>query len=88
MLLPLDKYPKLDVHGETRDTVYTVVKNFINDNIKLKNEIIIIVHGKGSGILKDEIHYELKKMKEVRAFHLDYWNQGVTIVELNLTSTK
>lgn len=84
MLLPLNKYPKLDVHGETRDTVYTVVKNFINDNIKLRNSIIIIVHGKGSGILKEEIHYRLKDMKEVKNFHLDYWNQGVTVVELNV----
>jgi DNA mismatch repair protein MutS2 len=84
MLLPLTKYPKLDVHGETRDTVYTVVKNFINDNIKLKNKIIIIVHGKGEGILKEEIHLQLKKMKEVKSFHLDSWNQGVTIVELKI----
>lgn len=84
MLLPLNKYPKLDVHGETRDTVYTVVKNFINDNIKLKNKIIIIVHGKGSGILKDEVHYILKQMKVVKSFHLDYWNQGVTIVEIKI----
>lgn len=84
MLLPLNKYPKLDIHGETRDTVYTVVKSFINDNIKLKNSVIIIVHGKGAGILKQEVHYYLKKMKEVKHYHLDYWNEGITIVELNI----
>jgi DNA mismatch repair protein MutS2 len=84
MLLPITKYPKLDVHGETRDTVFTVLNSFIADNIKLKNNIVIIVHGKGKGILKREIHLQLKKMKEVKSFHLDYWNQGVTIVELNI----
>ena len=84
MLLPLDKYPKLDVHGETRDTVYTVVINFIRDNIKLKNPVIIIIHGKGEGILKNEIHQILKKCREVKHYHLDYWNQGITIVELNI----
>lgn len=84
MLLPLDKYPKLDVHGETRDTIYTVLKNFINDNIKMKNPTIIVVHGKGSGILKEEIHYYLKQWKEIKSFHLDYWNQGVTVIELNI----
>ncbi len=78
----LDKYPKLDVHGETRDTVYTVLKIFIHDNIKLKNKTILIVHGKGSGILKKEVHYYLSHMKEVKQFHLDSWNQGVTVVEL------
>ncbi len=84
MILPLDKYPSLDVHGETRDTVNTVLKEFIKDNIKLKNRTIIIVHGKGQGILKQEIHSRLKQMKEVKAYHLHYWNQGVTVVELNI----
>lgn len=84
MILPLDKYPNLDVHGETRDTIYTVIKDFINDNIKLRNPVIVIVHGKGQGVLKQEIHYYLKQMKEVKAYHLHYWNQGATIVELRL----
>lgn len=82
MILPLDKYPKIDVHGETRDTIFTVVDSFIKDNIKLKNEIVIIVHGIGEGILKTEIHNILKKNNLVKNFHLHYWNQGVTIVEL------
>lgn len=84
MILPINQYPKLDVHGETRDTIYTVLKEFVMDNIKLKNKVIIIVHGKGTGILKKEIHYYLKKMKEVKNYHLDVWNQGVTIIELNI----
>ncbi len=84
MLKPLNKYPQIDVHGETRNTIYPVIKEFVNDNLKLKNEIIIIVHGKGTGILRSEIHYYLKKMKEVKSYHLDYWNQGLTVVELNV----
>ena len=84
MLLPLDKYPTLDVHGETRDTVYTVLYSFIKDNVKLKNEVVVIVHGKGQGILKNEIHTLLRKMPEVKHYHLHYWNQGATIVELNI----
>lgn len=84
MILPLDKYPSLDVHGETRDTIYTILKEFIMDNIKLRNSTIIIVHGKGEGILKQEIHSHLKHMKEVKTYHLHYWNQGVTIIELNI----
>ncbi len=84
MLLPIDKYPSLDVHGETRDTIYTVITEFIRDNIKLKNPIIVIVHGKGQGILKQEIHFYLKRMKEVKNYHLHYWNQGITIVELKI----
>ena len=84
MLLPLNKYPKLDVHGETSATIYTVLKDFIEDNIKLKNKYIIVIHGKGEGILKREIHYYLKRMKEVNTFNLDGWNPGMTIIELNV----
>ena len=84
MLLPLNKYPSLDLHGETRATVYTEIKNFVNDNIKMKNKTILIIHGKGSGILKKEVHYQLRKMKEVKSFYLHYWNQGTTVVELNI----
>ena len=84
MLLPLDRYPKLDVHGETRNTIYTVIKEFIKENIKMKNETILIIHGKGSGLLKQEIYYYLKQWKEVKSYHLDVWNQGITIIELNL----
>lgn len=84
MILPIDKYPSIDVHGETRDTIYTVIKSFIAENIKLNNEIVVIIHGKGQGILKKEIHYYLKRMKEVKTYHLHYWNQGITIVELKI----
>lgn len=84
MILPINKYPSLDVHGETRDTIYTVIQEFIKDNIKLKNSVIIIIHGKGTGILKQEIHFYLKQMREVKNYHLHYWNQGITIVELNI----
>ena len=79
-----NKYPVLDVHGETANTIYTILLIFIKDNIKLKNSKIIVIHGKGKGILKKEIHHYLKKMKEVKTFHLDYWNQGMTIIELNV----
>lgn len=84
MILPINKYPSLDVHGETRNTIYPVIKEFIKDNIKLGNSVIIIIHGKGTGILKQEIHYYLKHMKEVEKYHLHNWNQGITIVELNI----
>ena len=52
----LNKYPKIDVHGETTETVVFVVRDFIKDNYKMKNKYIVVIHGKGSGALKRNVH--------------------------------
>lgn len=79
----LDSLPKFDVHGYSRDMIKYVLNDFINDNIKLGNKKIIIIHGKGEGILKSEIHSLLKKDKRVKCFYLDTFNIGQTVIELN-----
>lgn len=83
--IPISKYPSLDVHGETRDTVIAVLNSFIRDNIKLRNSTILIIHGKGTGILKKEVHLYLKNNKYVKTYHLHHWNQGLTVVELKIS---
>lgn len=79
----LDILPKIDVHGYNRDMIKFVLDDFINDNVKLRNKKIIIIHGKGEGILKNEIHSLLKRDKRVKKFYLDTFNIGQTIIELN-----
>lgn len=81
----LKKYPKIDVHGETTDTVVFVVEDFINDNYKLKNKYIVIIHGKGSGALKNKVHELLKQNKKVLEYELDSMNIGQTLITLKLT---
>lgn len=78
------KSPRLDVHGETYDSVSLYVTKFIDDNIKLHNKVVAIVHGKGEGILKNRVHELLKKDKRVSRFYLNNWNIGETIIELNI----
>ena len=76
--------PTLDLHGEYAVTAYTVVHSFLIDNIKLKNQYVVLIHGKGTGKLKEEVHYILKNEKCVKNFQLDPFNLGQTVVELNL----
>lgn len=76
--------PTIDLHGETGDIAAILVKNFVNDNITLKNEKIVVIHGIGKGIVKKAVHNELKSNKNVRSFKLDNFNEGQTIIELNL----
>lgn len=74
--------PELDLHGENRFTGVLLANEFINDNQKLGNNLVKIVHGIGTGILKEEIHKFLKHNKKVLAYKIDIFNQGVTIVEI------
>ncbi len=75
-------YPSIDLHGEYSFSAEYLTKQFIDDNLTLKNYKICIVHGIGTGILKNKVHEILKKDKRVKNFKLDFFNPGVTIVEL------
>ena len=74
--------PTIDLHGEDRIGAIVKTKEFINDNLKLKNKLIIVIHGIGKGILKEEIHKYLKTDKNVLNYKIDIFNKGATIIEL------
>ncbi len=76
--------PRLDLHGEIVAMVEVLVNEFINDNKLLKNNIVIIIHGKSTNILTEEVHKVLKKNKDVKRYYKNNWNLGETIVEINI----
>lgn len=78
----LNILPTIDVHGYARDMIKFTLNEFISDNLKLGNKKIIIIHGKGNGILKNEIHELLSRDKRVLKYYLDGFNIGETIIEL------
>lgn len=80
----IDFLPRIDLHGMDRVYARIKVEEFINDSVKLKNKKIVIVHGKGEGILKKEVFKCLKNNKYVLDYKLDSFNIGCTIVELKL----
>ncbi len=82
-LLHRSNMPELDLHGETRDTARVLVKEFLNDNYKMRIFEVAIVHGIGEGILKKEVHKVLKESKIVQEFGLDNFNSGCTLVKLD-----
>lgn len=84
-IIYIDSLPTIDLHGYDRDTARVKTLEFINDNIKMKNEIICIIHGRGTGIVKNEVHNTLKKSKDVLDYKLFYNNIGSTIVKIKLT---
>ena len=64
--------------------VEVIVNEFIRDNYNLKNNTIVIIHGKSTNILTKEVHEVLRKNKLVKKFKLNNWNLGETIVELDI----
>ena len=74
--------PSIDLHGMDKVFAVIKVKEFILDNYKLNNKLILIIHGTGSYILKSEIHKHLKTNDLVISYKVDLFNDGVTVVEL------
>ena len=81
-MIALTKYPRIDVHGETTDTVVFVVNDFINDCYKMKEKYIVVIHGKGTGALRKKVHEILRLNKLVESYELDVMNLGQTIIKL------
>ena len=80
----ISKLPIIDLHGEISDFAKIRINDFINDNIKLKNKYIGIIHGKGTGVLKKVTQDTLKCNKYVEEFKVYYFNDGMTIVKLKI----
>ena len=83
-LIFIDNLPKLDLHGYDRETARVAINDFINDNYKMKNKFVTIVHGIGSGIIKNTTTEVLKKNKKVIDFKTFYYNHGCTVVEIDI----
>lgn len=81
----IDNLPTLDLHGFDRQTAKVAIDDFINDNIKMKNSFIVIIHGIGSGILKDTTQKSLAINKKVIEYKIYPFNVGCTIAKIDLT---
>ncbi len=78
----IDFLPSIDLHGYDRVSARIKTDEFITDSIKLKRKKIVIIHGKGTGVVKEEVYKFLKNNKNILSYSL-YWNNpGATIVEL------
>lgn len=74
--------PSIDLHGLPRDIARSNLMEFIDDNLKLGNKYIEIIHGIGEGVLKEEVHDELKHNKNIIDFKTKNNNSGATIALL------
>ena len=76
--------PSIDLHGYDRETARVAIEDFIRDSIIQKHEFVTIVHGIGSGIIRNTVNEVLNRHKKVKKFKSSYFNQGMTVVQLNI----
>lgn len=80
----ISRFPSLDLHGEIGDIAKIRVNDFIEENIILGNDTIVIIHGIGKGIVKKCVYEVLSNSKDVVGFSIDVYNPGVTIVKIKI----
>ena len=81
----LNRYPSVDLHGYDRDSARMITNDFVLENIIMKNEYIVIIHGIGTGIVKKAVHEALRVNKNVLEYKTDNFNSGCTIVKLKIS---
>ncbi len=73
--------PQIDLHGEDRIGARIKIKTFLDDNYKLGNKEVAIIHGVGKGILRKEVFDILRREKRIEEFNLDIFNEGCTLAK-------
>ena len=77
--------PEINVIGFNIDEAIPVVDKFLDDCYLAKLQTVRIVHGKGTGKLREGIHKFLKTNSHVKSFRVGTFGEGemgVTVVEL------
>lgn len=75
--------PELDVRGERLNDAIDKVTRYVDDAIMLGIPSVRIIHGKGTGVLREEIQKMLRTMpgiEKVADEHIQFGGTGVTIV--------
>ena len=76
---------ELDIRGERLSDALDIVTHYIDDAMMLGMNSVRIIHGKGTGVLREEIQKYLRTIPGVRCRdeHIQFGGTGVTIVEID-----
>lgn len=76
---------EIDIRGMETLEAIPVVERYIDDAYLGRLESVRIIHGKGTGVLRQTVHETLRRHKRVKGFRLGRYGEGetgVTVVEL------
>ena len=78
--------PEINVIGQNVDEAIYVIDKYLDNCASANISPVRIVHGKGTGKLREGIHSFLKKHPHVKSFRIGTFGEGemgVTVVEIN-----
>ena len=76
--------PEINLIGMTADEALITLDKYIDDAFLAHISPVRVVHGKGSGVLRNAVHNYLKRQKHVKSFRSGSFGEGdygVTIVD-------
>ncbi|MFH1160118.1 MAG: Smr/MutS family protein [bacterium] len=76
----------LDLRGKRADEAFVELQRYIDDAVLLSIKEVRILHGKGTGALKEVTREYLRSVKEVKRYrdeHIEQGGAGITVVEFN-----
>ncbi|MCL2842889.1 MAG: endonuclease MutS2 [Oscillospiraceae bacterium] len=77
--------PEVDLRGMMADEAVTATELFLDSAVMSNLGTITIIHGKGTGVLRQAVHESLRRNKQVKDYRLGRYGEGetgVTIVTL------
>jgi len=76
---------ELDIRGQRLSDALDIVTHYVDDAMMLGMSSVRVIHGKGTGVLRDEIQKYLRTIPGVKCHdeHIQFGGSGVTIIEFD-----
>ena len=77
--------PEIDLRGMMTDEALPILERYLDNARMGKLNVVTVIHGKGTGALRQAVHQGLKRDENVKSYRLGRFGEGetgVTIVEL------
>ena len=77
-------HPDINLIGKTVDEAIPVLDKYLDDAYLAHLPQVTVIHGRGTGALKNAVHAHLKRTKYIKSFRIGEFGEGdhgVTIVE-------
>ena len=66
----------VDLRGQMAEEALMELDRFLDNAVRLRLDTVTIIHGKGTGVLRQRVQAHLKGHPQVKAFRLGIYGEG------------